>query len=188
MTSCSFVHQVQAAVVTEALVPLDKRDLFKEGAIALEALSETTNGDADIVVMKSTCQSPKFFKAQSTADSADEKSGLALHHYREQIAFASWQWLPKESRFVDGHLFLYFVYRGDPFDPLPQATEPSLAWDPCAPVIASAKGFTRSKLILCFARLRASLRATGASTATAKGARSKGIMWAKKANYECPAA
>jgi hypothetical protein len=26
---------------------LDERDLFKEGAIVLEALSETTNGDAD---------------------------------------------------------------------------------------------------------------------------------------------
>jgi hypothetical protein len=65
---------------------LDKRDPFKEGAIALEALSETTNGDADSVVINSTCQSPEFFKAQSTADSADERSGLALHHYREQIA------------------------------------------------------------------------------------------------------
>jgi hypothetical protein len=50
----------KAAVVTEALVPLDKRDLFMEGAIALEALSETTNGDAGIVVMNSTFQSPKF--------------------------------------------------------------------------------------------------------------------------------
>jgi hypothetical protein len=56
---------------------LDKRDFFKEGAIALEALSETTNGDADSVVMNPACQSPKFFEAQSTADSADEKSGLA---------------------------------------------------------------------------------------------------------------
>jgi hypothetical protein len=56
---------------------LDKRDLFKEGAIALEALSETTNGDADSVVMNPACQSPKFFEAQPTADSADEKSSLA---------------------------------------------------------------------------------------------------------------
>ena len=65
---------------------MDKRDLFTEGAIALEALSKTTNGDAYSVVMNSPCQSPKFFEAQSTANSADEKSGLTLHHYREQIA------------------------------------------------------------------------------------------------------
>jgi hypothetical protein len=30
---------------------LPKRDIFKGGAIALEALSETTNGDADSVMM-----------------------------------------------------------------------------------------------------------------------------------------
>jgi hypothetical protein len=71
------MHLPDRCSVTEALVPLDKRDLFKEGAIALEALSETTNGDADSVVMNSACQSPKFFEAQPTADSADEKSGLA---------------------------------------------------------------------------------------------------------------
>jgi hypothetical protein len=45
----------KGAVVSEALVPLDKRDLFKEGAIALETLSETTNGDADSVVMNPAC-------------------------------------------------------------------------------------------------------------------------------------
>jgi hypothetical protein len=45
--------------------------------IALEALSETANGDANSVVMNSACQLPKFFEAQPTADSADEKSGLA---------------------------------------------------------------------------------------------------------------
>ena len=56
---------------------MDKRDLFKEGAIALEALSETTNGDADSIVMNRACRLPKFFGAQPTADSADEKSGLA---------------------------------------------------------------------------------------------------------------
>jgi hypothetical protein len=39
---------------------LDKRDLFKESAIALEALSETTNRDADSVVMNPACQLPKF--------------------------------------------------------------------------------------------------------------------------------
>jgi hypothetical protein len=49
---------------------LDKCDLYKEGVIALEALSETTNGDADSVVMNSACQSPKFFEAQPTVDSA----------------------------------------------------------------------------------------------------------------------
>jgi hypothetical protein len=65
---------------------LDKRDLFKEGAIAPEALSETTNGDADSVVMNSACQSPKFFEAQPTADSADEKSWSGVHRCREQLA------------------------------------------------------------------------------------------------------
>jgi hypothetical protein len=40
---------------------LDQRDLFKEGAIALEALSETTNGDADSVVMNPAGQLPMFF-------------------------------------------------------------------------------------------------------------------------------
>jgi len=44
--------------------------------IALEALSETTNGDADSVVMNPSCQLPKFFEAQPTADAANEKSGL----------------------------------------------------------------------------------------------------------------
>ena len=58
-------------------VLLDKRDLLKKGAIALEALSETANGYADSVVMNPACQLPKFFEAQPTADSADEKSGLA---------------------------------------------------------------------------------------------------------------
>jgi hypothetical protein len=53
---------------------LGKGDLFKEGAFALEALSETTNGDADSVVMNSACQSPKFFEAQPTVDSADERA------------------------------------------------------------------------------------------------------------------
>jgi hypothetical protein len=56
---------------------LDKRDFFMEGAIALEALSETTNGDAYSVAMNPACQLLKFFQAQSSADSADEKSGLA---------------------------------------------------------------------------------------------------------------
>jgi hypothetical protein len=56
---------------------LDKRDLFKEGAIALEALSETTNGDAASLVMNPACQSPEFLETQPTAESADEKSGLA---------------------------------------------------------------------------------------------------------------
>ena len=63
-----FLHN-KGAVISEALVPLDKRDLFQEGAIALEALSETTNGDADSVVMNPACQWPKFFEAQPTADS-----------------------------------------------------------------------------------------------------------------------
>jgi len=39
---------------------LDQRDLFKEGAIALEALSETTNRDADSVVMNPAGKLPKF--------------------------------------------------------------------------------------------------------------------------------
>jgi hypothetical protein len=39
---------------------LDERGLFKEGAIDLEALSGTTNGDADSVVMDPACQLPKF--------------------------------------------------------------------------------------------------------------------------------
>jgi hypothetical protein len=55
---------------------LNKPDLFKEGAIALEGLSETTNGDADSVVMNPACQFLKFFEGQPTADSVDEKSGL----------------------------------------------------------------------------------------------------------------
>ena len=59
---------------------MDKQDLFKEGAIALEALSETTNGDADIVVMKSTCQSPKFFEAQPTAPEQRRLNEKAQNH------------------------------------------------------------------------------------------------------------
>jgi hypothetical protein len=57
---------------------LDKRDLFKEGSIALEALSETTNGDADSVVMDPACQLPKFFEAQSTVNSADESDSTVF--------------------------------------------------------------------------------------------------------------
>ena len=64
-------------VVREALVPSGQTRHFQGDAIALEALSETTNGDADSVVMNPACQLPKFFEAQPTADSADEKSGLA---------------------------------------------------------------------------------------------------------------
>ena len=74
--ACGFLYN-KGAVVTEALVPFGQARPFPEGAIALEALSETTNGNADSVVMNSACQSPKFFEAQPTADSADEKSGLA---------------------------------------------------------------------------------------------------------------
>jgi hypothetical protein len=44
---------------------LDKRDFFKEGAIALEALSETTNDDADSVVMNPPCPLPKFFEGSA---------------------------------------------------------------------------------------------------------------------------
>ena len=67
----------QRAVVTEALVPFGQARPFQGGCGALEALSETTNGNADSVVMNPTCQLPKFFEAQPAADSADEKSGLA---------------------------------------------------------------------------------------------------------------
>jgi hypothetical protein len=82
--SCAELEVMRAASYTikERLLPrlsflLDKRDLCTEGAIALEALSETTNGNADSVMMNSACQLPKFFEAQPTGDSADEKSGLA---------------------------------------------------------------------------------------------------------------
>jgi hypothetical protein len=71
-----FLHD-KGAVVSEALVPFGQARPFQGGSIALEALSETTNGDADSVVMNPACQLPKFFQAQPTADSADEKSGLA---------------------------------------------------------------------------------------------------------------
>ena len=54
---------------------MDERDFFKEGAIALEALSEMTNGDADSVVMNPPCQLPKFFEAQPTANSAEPEIG-----------------------------------------------------------------------------------------------------------------
>jgi hypothetical protein len=64
---------------------LDRRDLFQESAIALEALGETTNGDADSVVMNPAFQLPKFFEAQPTANSAGEKSGLPCPG-AEQIA------------------------------------------------------------------------------------------------------
>jgi hypothetical protein len=40
---------------------VNKRDLFKEGVITLEGLSETTNGDADSVVKNPACQFLKFF-------------------------------------------------------------------------------------------------------------------------------
>jgi hypothetical protein len=92
-----FLHN-KGAVVSEALVPLDKRDLFKEGAIALEALSETTNGDADSVVRNPACQLPKFFEDQPTADSADEKRGLAAEY--KAYVFGK----TKESYFLCGHL------------------------------------------------------------------------------------
>jgi hypothetical protein len=64
-------------VVREALVPSGQTRHFQGDAIALEALSETTNGDADRVVMNPTCHSPKIFGVQPTADSAREGSALA---------------------------------------------------------------------------------------------------------------
>ena len=70
-------YGIKERLLARLLFLLDKRDLFKEVAIILEALSETTKGDADRVVMNPTGQSPKFFEAQPTADSADKKSGLA---------------------------------------------------------------------------------------------------------------
>jgi hypothetical protein len=42
-------------VVSETLVRLGDATFFKEGEIALEALSETTNGDADSVVIDPAC-------------------------------------------------------------------------------------------------------------------------------------
>ena len=60
-----------------ALVPFGQGRPFEKGAIALEALSEATNGDAEGVVMNPACQLTKLFEAQPTADSADEKGGLA---------------------------------------------------------------------------------------------------------------
>ena len=45
-----FLHD-KRAVVSEALAPFGQARPFKEGAIALEVLSETTNGGADSVVM-----------------------------------------------------------------------------------------------------------------------------------------
>ena len=57
-----FLHN-KGAVVSEAVVLFGQARPFQGGAIALEALSETTNGDADSVVMNPACQSPKFFEA-----------------------------------------------------------------------------------------------------------------------------
>ncbi len=71
-----FLHN-EGAVVSEALVPFGQVRLSKEGAIALESLGETTNGDADGVLMNPACQLPKFLEAQPTANSAEEQSGLA---------------------------------------------------------------------------------------------------------------
>jgi hypothetical protein len=51
----------KGVAVSEVLVLLDKRDLFKEGAIALEALSETTN-DADSVVMNPPASCPSSLR------------------------------------------------------------------------------------------------------------------------------
>src|SRR5580692_12084117 len=64
-------------VVREALVPSGQTRHFQGDAIALEALSETTNGDADRVVMNPTCHSPKIFGVQPAADSTREGSALA---------------------------------------------------------------------------------------------------------------
>ena len=70
-------YTISERLLARLLVPFGQARPFKEGAIALEALSETTNGDADSVVMNPACQLPKFFEAQPAADSANETSGLA---------------------------------------------------------------------------------------------------------------
>jgi len=64
-------------VVSEALIPFGQGRPFEKGAIALEALSEATNGDADGVVMNPACQLTKLLDAQPTAGSTNEKGGLA---------------------------------------------------------------------------------------------------------------
>jgi hypothetical protein len=71
---------------------LDKRDLFKEGAIALEALSETTNGDADSVVMNSACQSSNFFEAQPTALHASTDHATGDHFQQPWSVSAGLRW------------------------------------------------------------------------------------------------
>jgi hypothetical protein len=55
-----FLHN-KGAVVSEALVPFGPARPFQGGCDPLEALSETTNGDADSVVMTPAGQLPKFF-------------------------------------------------------------------------------------------------------------------------------
>ena len=71
-----FLHN-KRVVASEALVPFGRGRPFEKGGIALEALSEATNGDADGVVMNPACQLTKLFEALATADSADEKGDLA---------------------------------------------------------------------------------------------------------------
>jgi hypothetical protein len=70
----AFLHN-KGAVVSKALVP------FGQATIALEALSETTNGDADSV-MNPACQLPKFFEAQQPggccSGSSEESVGTPM--------------------------------------------------------------------------------------------------------------
>jgi hypothetical protein len=64
---------------------LDKQDLFKVGAIALEALSEN-DGWRCRERCDESCLPPKFFETQPIANSADEKERSACTGCREQIA------------------------------------------------------------------------------------------------------
>jgi hypothetical protein len=69
-------YMINEGSVSEALASsLGTSETFcKEGAIALGPLSERTSGAADSIVMNPACWLPKFFEAQPTADSADEKA------------------------------------------------------------------------------------------------------------------
>jgi hypothetical protein len=56
-------YTIKGALVSEALVPFGQARPFQGGCDRSgEALSETTNGDADGVVMNHACQLHKFFR------------------------------------------------------------------------------------------------------------------------------
>ena len=91
---------------------MDERDLFKEGSVALEALSETTNSDADSVVMNPACQPPKLLEALAYRGLRPPRT--VPHSETDQIAKSKYDATAETDRQVIGRVAEIAEKRGVP--------------------------------------------------------------------------